>query len=49
MLKEAREIKNKMIEDAKTEAQDTSKQMIAQAQAAIEVKRKRLWQNLKAT
>ena len=36
MIKEAREIKEKMINDAKSEAQTQGEKMIAQAKAAIE-------------
>lgn len=36
MLKEAREIKEKMISDSKNEAQEQGQKMIAQAKAAIE-------------
>jgi F-type H+-transporting ATPase subunit b len=36
MMKEAREIKEKMINDAKSEAQTQGEKMIAQAKAAIE-------------
>ena len=36
MMKEAREIKEKMINDAKTEAQTVSQKMIEQAKASIE-------------
>lgn len=36
MMKEAREIKEKMINDAKSEAQSQGEKMIAQAKAAIE-------------
>ena len=47
MLKEARELKNKMIEDAKTEAQAQANNMIAQAQAAIESEKKAAMAELK--
>jgi F-type H+-transporting ATPase subunit b len=40
MLKEARDLKNKMIEEAKGEAQDQANKIITQAQAAIESEKK---------
>ncbi|HEX9600717.1 MAG TPA: F0F1 ATP synthase subunit B, partial [Mariniflexile sp.] len=48
MLKEAREIKNKMIEDAKGEAQEQAKKMIAQATAAIESEKRAAMAELKS-
>lgn len=48
MLKEAREIKTKMIEDAKTEAQTQANNMIEQAQAAIESEKKAAMSELKS-
>ncbi|MFL1010623.1 F0F1 ATP synthase subunit B [Flavisericum labens] len=47
MLKEARDMKNKMIEDAKGEAQEQANKMIAQAQAAIEGEKKAAMAELK--
>lgn len=47
MLKEAREIKTKMIEDAKSEAQDQANSMIEQAQAAIQSEKKAAIADLK--
>ena len=40
MLKEARELKNKMIDDAKQDAKLEASKLITQAQAAIEVEKK---------
>ena len=40
MLKEARELKNNMIETAKSEAKDEANKLIAQAQLAIEAEKK---------
>ena len=48
MLKEARDIKNKMIEDAKGEAQTQANKMIAQAQEAIEGEKKAAMAELKS-
>ena len=48
MIKEARELKNKMIEDAKTEAQTQANAMISQAQAAIESEKKSAMAELKS-
>jgi F-type H+-transporting ATPase subunit b len=40
MMKEARELKAKMISDAKDEAQESADKMIVQAQSAIESEKK---------
>lgn len=48
MMKEAREIKTKMIADAKEEAQEEANKMIAQAQAAIESEKKAAMAELKS-
>ena len=48
MLKEAREIKEKMIADSKTEAQDQGLKMIEQAKAAIESEKNAAMAELKA-
>jgi len=48
MLKEARDLKNKMIEDAKGEAQEQANKIITQAQAAIESEKKAAISELKA-
>ena len=47
MSKEARDIKNKMIDDAKGEAQEQANKMIQQAQAAIESEKKAAMAELK--
>jgi len=47
LLKDAREIKAKMIEDAKLEAQAEADKMISQAQTAIEAERKSAIADLK--
>ncbi|MAN59092.1 MAG: ATP synthase F0 subunit B [Flavobacteriaceae bacterium] len=47
MMKEAREIKAKMIADAKEEAQNEANKMIGQAQAAIESEKKAAMAELK--
>ncbi|WP_299248859.1 F0F1 ATP synthase subunit B [uncultured Lacinutrix sp.] len=47
MLKEARDMKNKMIDDAKVEAQTQANSIIAQAQAAIESEKKSAMAELK--
>lgn len=47
MLKEAREIKNKMIDDAKGEAQQEASKLIANAQSAIETEKKAAIADLK--
>jgi F-type H+-transporting ATPase subunit b len=47
MMKEAREIKTKMIADAKEEAQEEANKMIAHAQAAIESEKKAAMAELK--
>mgnify|MGYP003335674933 CR=1 FL=1 len=47
MLKEARDIKNKMINDAKDEAKVEADKMVAQAQAAIESEKKAAIADLK--
>lgn len=49
MLKEAREIKTKMISDAKEEAKEEADKMIAQAQGAIESEKKAAIAEMKAT
>jgi F-type H+-transporting ATPase subunit b len=49
MLKEAREIKNKMIDDAKGIAQEQANKMISQAQVAIESEKKAAMAELKNT
>lgn len=48
MLKDARDIKNKMIEDAKEEAKEAAGKMISQAQASIESEKKAAIAELKA-
>ena len=48
MMKDAREIKEKMINDAKTEAQLAGEKMIAQAKAAIESEKNAAMAELKA-
>ena len=48
MLKEAREIKEKMIADSKTEAQEAGAKMIALAKAAIEAEKSAAMSELKA-
>jgi F-type H+-transporting ATPase subunit b len=48
MIKEAREIKEKMINDAKTEAQQAGEKMISQAKAAIEGEKNAAMAELKA-
>src|SRR5690554_4666789 len=48
MLKEARELKSKMISDAEAEAQTQANKMIAQAQAAIETEKKAAMAELKS-
>jgi F-type H+-transporting ATPase subunit b len=48
MLKEARELKNKMIDDAKEEAKEEAAKLVAQAQAAIETEKKAAIADLKA-
>ncbi|WNM19695.1 F0F1 ATP synthase subunit B [Flavobacterium capsici] len=48
MMKEAREIKEKMINDAKSEAQVAGEKMIAQAKAAIESEKNAAMAELKA-
>ena len=48
MMKEAREIKEKMINDAKTEAQVTGQKMIEQAKASIESEKNAAMAELKA-
>jgi F-type H+-transporting ATPase subunit b len=45
MLKDAREIKEKMIADSKDEAQAQGLKMIEQAKAAIESEKMQLWLN----
>lgn len=47
MMKEAREIKEKMINDAKAEAQAQGEKMIAQAKAAIESEKNAVMSELK--
>jgi len=47
MLKEARDIKTKMIADAKDEAQSQANKMIEQAQAAIQSEKKAAMAELK--
>jgi len=47
MLKDAREIKTKMIEDAKGEAQEQANKMIEQAQVAIESEKRNAMAELK--
>jgi F-type H+-transporting ATPase subunit b len=47
MMKEAREIKEKMITDAKTEAQEQGKKMIEQAKAAIQSEKNAAMADLK--
>ncbi|MCA6421254.1 MAG: F0F1 ATP synthase subunit B [Flavobacterium sp.] len=48
MMKEAREIKDKMINDAKTEAQTAAQKMIEQAKASIESEKNAALAELKA-
>jgi len=48
LLKEARDIKNKMIEDAKGEAQEEANKLIEQAQNAIESEKKAAMAELKS-
>ena len=48
MMKEAREIKTKMISDAKDEAKESADKMIIQAQAAIESEKKAAVAELKS-
>jgi F-type H+-transporting ATPase subunit b len=48
MLKEARELKSKMIADAETQAQTQANKMIAQAQEAIESEKKAAMAELKS-
>ena len=48
MLKEARDLKNKMITDAKDEAQTQANKMIAQAQSAIESEKNAAMAELKS-
>lgn len=48
MMKEAREIKTKMIADAKEEAKESADKMIAQAQSAIESEKKAAVAELKS-
>ena len=48
MLKEARELKNNMIETAKSEAKDEAIKLIAQAQLAIEAEKKAAIADLKS-
>jgi F-type H+-transporting ATPase subunit b len=48
MLKEARELKEKMISDSKTEAQEAGAKIIAQAKAAIEAEKNAAMSELKA-
>ncbi|MEM0541455.1 F0F1 ATP synthase subunit B [Flavobacterium sp. j3] len=48
MMKEAREIKDKMINDAKTEAQTAGQKMIEQAKASIESEKNAALAELKA-
>ena len=48
MMKEAREIKEKMINDAKTEAQVTGQKMIEQAKASIQSEKNAAMSELKA-
>jgi F-type H+-transporting ATPase subunit b len=48
MLKEARELKNNMIETAKSEAKDEANKLIAQAQLAIEAEKKAAIADLKS-
>lgn len=47
MMKEAREIKDKMINDAKAEAQEAGEKMISQAKAAIESEKNAAMADLK--
>ena len=47
MLKEARDLKNKMIEDAKGEASDQANKIIEQAQAAIQSEKREAMAELK--
>jgi F-type H+-transporting ATPase subunit b len=47
MLKEARELKNNMIETAKTEAKEEANKLVAQAQAAIAAEKKAAVADLK--
>jgi len=48
LLKEAREIKNNMIESAKTEAKEEADKLVAQAQAAIASEKKAAIADLKS-
>ena len=48
MLKEARDIKNKMIEEAKEEAKSEANKLISQAQASIENEKKAAIADLKS-
>jgi F-type H+-transporting ATPase subunit b len=48
MLKEARELKNNMIESAKSEAHEEASKLVAQAQAAIESEKKAAIADLKS-
>ena len=48
MLKEARDLKNKMIEDAKEEAREEASKLVAQAQATIESEKKAAIAELKS-
>ena len=48
MLKEARDMKNKIIEDAKAEASETADKLVAQAQASIESEKKAAVADLKS-
>jgi F-type H+-transporting ATPase subunit b len=48
MLKEARELKNKMIGDAKQDAKSQASKLVIQAQAAIEAEKKAAIADLKS-
>ena len=48
MLKEARDLKNKMIEDAKEEAREEASKLVAQAQATIDSEKKAAIAELKS-
>ena len=48
MLKDARELKNKMIDDAKQDAKIEANKLITQAQAAIEAEKKAAIADLKS-
>ena len=48
MLKEARDIKTKMIEDAKAEAQEVAEKLRAQSQASFEAEKKAAIADLKS-